>query len=287
MSHSMSRDRQDPARSDQARPSAASRSRLARLARLWPVAGAIALAFLGAGAYRALFPPGPSLSSSDVSRIAADELASATPPPAYSAEVYRAILPSLVLIQTQRPGDAPGKVGIGTGVVLNTDADILTALHVVDGATRIRVDFADGAEATADVISRHPELDIAVLHPQQPPDLIVPAVLGSSRGIRIGDEAYVVGNPLGLVASMSAGVISGLDRSYDLENGNGRLEGLIQFDAAVNPGNSGGPLLNRNGQVIGIVTALANSPEGGDFFIGIGFAVPIGAAGAAAGAPDY
>jgi S1-C subfamily serine protease len=146
--------------------------------------------------------------------------------------------------------------------------------------------FADGSRVVAEVANQQPDLDIAVLHPLSPPDLIVPAVLGSTSGLRIGDEAYAVGNPLGLVASMSAGVISGLNRSYELDDG-GRLEGLIQFDAAVNPGNSGGPLLNRSGQVTGIVTALANPAEGGDYFIRIGLAVPIGAAGDAAGAPDY
>ena len=96
-------------------------------------------------------------------------------------------------------------------------------------------------------------------------------------------DAFVVGHPLGFVASLSAGVISGLDRSTPRENGT-TMTGLIQFDAAVNPGNSGGPLLNRNGQVVGIVTALANPSRDG-YFIGIGFAVPIGTAGGAAGAP--
>jgi S1-C subfamily serine protease len=121
-----------------------------------------------------------------------------------------------------------------------------------------------------------------VLTPAKLPEVVVPAVLGG--GAQIGDEAFAVGHPLGLVGSLSAGVISGLDRSFPLSNGK-TLTGMIQFDAAVNPGNSGGPLLNRNGQVIGIVTGLAN-PAGDDDFIGIGFAVPIGTAGGAAGAPS-
>ena len=91
---------------------------------------------------------------------------------------------------------------------------------------------------------------------------------------------------MGLVASLSAGVISGFNRSIPTEDGEKRLEGLIQFDTAVNPGNSGGPLLNRQGQVIGIVTALAN-PSEQNFFIGIGFAVPIGTAVSAVGGPEY
>jgi S1-C subfamily serine protease len=249
-------------------------------------AGAIAAAFLGALAYHVLFPLPPALTAQEVDVIAARRLASVTPAPAYSEQVYQIILPSLVVIQAHH--DAPGAAGgvaLGTGIVVNARGDILTALHVVEGAGSIQVRFADGSRASAEITSPQPELDIAVLHPSRPPDLIVPAILGSSSGVLIGDETYAVGNPLGLVASMSAGVISGLDRSYDLGNGHGRLEGLIQFDAAVNPGNSGGPLLNRNGEVIGIVTALAN-PSEGDFFIGIGFAVPIASAGGAAGAPD-
>jgi S1-C subfamily serine protease len=111
-------------------------------------------------------------------------------------------------------------------------------------------------------------------------------VLGNVNAMRVGDEAYAVGNPLGLTGSMSAGVISGFNRTIPLNDDGDLLEGLIQFDTAVNPGNSGGPLLNRYGQVIGIVTALANPTEN-NTFIGIGFAVPIGTASAAAGAPGY
>ena len=105
--------------------------------------------------------------------------------------------------------------------------------------------------------------------------------------MRVGDEAFAVGNPLGLVASLSAGVISGFDRSVPVKGSDQRLEGLIQFDTAVNPGSSGGPLLNRQGHVVGIVTALAN-PSEQNFFVGVGFAVPIGTAvSAGGGGPSY
>ena len=129
-----------------------------------------------------------------------------------------------------------------------------------------------------------PQNDIAVLRATTPPAQIFPAVLGDPRSVRVGDEAFAVGNPLGLYSSMSAGVISGLNRSFKSPNSDIRMTGLIQIDAAVNPGNSGGPLLNRYGQVVGIVAALVN-PTGQDVFIGIGFAVPINAAGGAVGAP--
>jgi S1-C subfamily serine protease len=197
--------------------------------------------------------------------------------PPDSVTVYDAIRRPLVAVQTDRQGEA----GLGSGIIVNTQGSILTSLHVVDGAGSIKVSFSDGTESPATVASSDADHDIAVLTPSRLPEVVVPAVLGG--GARIGDEAFAVGHPLGLYGSLSAGVISGLDRSFPQANGK-TLEGMIQFDAAVNPGNSGGPLLNRNGQVIGIVTGLAN-PTGQDTFIGIGFAVPIATAGGAAGAP--
>jgi S1-C subfamily serine protease len=201
-------------------------------------------------------------------------------PPA-SVTVYEAIRPPLVVIQSQRPSPTGSGSGLGSGVIVNAGGDILTSLHVVQDAASITVSFFDGTESPASVKSSDPDHDIAVLAPAKLPGVVVPAVLGG--GAQIGDEAFAVGHPLGLVGSLSAGVVSGLNRTFPLQNGR-TLTGMIQFDAAVNPGNSGGPLLNRNGQVIGIVTGLAN-PSGEDNFIGIGFAVPIGTAGGAAGAP--
>jgi S1-C subfamily serine protease len=202
--------------------------------------------------------------------------------PDIAPKVFRTIRPSLVLVRSQ-VGATDDDSSLGTGVIVNKQAEIITANHVVEGATTIKVTFADGTAATAHVVSSTPEQDIAVLAPDQPPSVIVPAVLGG--GVRIGDDTYSVGNPLGLADSFTAGVVSGLDRSIGREDGSGDLTGLIQFDAAVNPGSSGGPLLNRRGQVVGIVTALAN-PTGQRFFVGIGFAVPIGVAGGGGRVPQ-
>ncbi len=237
--------------------------------------------------YNLVVPDPPQLTTRDVADSVAQALASATPPPAYSASVYQAIRPSLVFIQTEGT-DENGEegFGVGTGVVVNSDGDILTALHVVANASDVQLTFADGTQSAAGVVVAQPENDIAVLRPSQPPAVVVPATLGNPNGVQVGDEAFVVGNPLGLYNSMSAGVISGLNRSFQPEGSAQELHRLIQFDAAVNPGNSGGPLLNRAGQVIGIVTALANPTEQ-DFFIGIGFAVRIDIAGPAAGLPLY
>jgi S1-C subfamily serine protease len=202
--------------------------------------------------------------------------------PATSAVVYRKILPSVVVIETGSPATKQkGEEGLGTGVIVNANGEILTAYHVIEGATSIRLTFADGTRSSAVVESIDREHDIAVLIPDHPPSTIVPAVLAG--GPQVGDQAYAVGNPLGYVDSLTAGVVSGLDRTATTTAGK-TLHGLIQFDAAVNPGNSGGPLLNRGGQVIGIVTALANPSDHG-FFIGIGFAAPIDTAGGAANVP--
>ena len=234
-----------------------------------------------------IFPAPAPLTQDAVDESIANAMASATPPPAYSAEVYQTILPSLVVIQIQgKDPEDEDPVGVGSGVVINDQGDILTAWHVVADAYEIKVSFADGSEVNAEVSAAEPENDVAVLHPRQPPGLIVPAVLGNPYAMRIGDETYAVGNPLGLAGSMSAGVISGFDRSFQVEESGQILKGLIQFDAAVNPGNSGGPLLNRSGQVVGIVTALAN-PSEQNSFTGIGFAVPIGTAVSVGGGPAY
>ena len=239
---------------------------------------------IAVGVYTAVRPDSAQLTKDDIEETVAQILALATPAPAVSAEVYQAILPSLAIVVTENADVDDDGVGVGTGVIINDSAAILTALHVVDGATDIEVRFADGTQSSAIVVSEQPENDIAVLMPAVPPEVFIPATIGSIGGARVGDEVFTVGNPLGLAASMSAGVISGFDRSFTPQGLDQKLEGVIQFDAAVNPGNSGGPLLDRNGQVIGIVTGLVN-PTQQEVFIGISFAVPIDVAARGAGGP--
>ena len=224
----------------------------------------------------------PAVSSKDVNSTVNQKVKAAisrlqSQPPA-AAKVYRATRAGLVVVESQ---GAPGTEDLGTGIVVDAQGEILTALHVVQGGANIGVTFADGTASAASITSSDPAHDIAVLTPSRLPSVIVPEVLGGSA--QIGDEALVVANPLGLDASLSEGVVSGLDRSFPLANGN-TLSGMIQFDAAVNPGSSGGPLFNAKGQVMGIVTGLAN-PASTDDFAGIGFAVPITTASRAAGAP--
>ncbi|MDQ0587287.1 S1C family serine protease [Variovorax paradoxus] len=182
----------------------------------------------------------------------------------------------------------PGQVerGVGTGVVIVDKGVILTNLHVVAGAETIKVTFSDGLEAVATITGVQPENDLAVLQAQKIPDDLIPAVMRSTADLQPGDQVAAVGFPFGIGPSVSAGVVSGLKRSFRSPEGKQELGNLIQFDAAANPGNSGGPLINMDGEVLGIVTAILN-PTQQRTFIGIGFAVPIENAASAAGSPPF
>jgi S1-C subfamily serine protease len=164
---------------------------------------------------------------------------------------------------------------IGSGVVVDEGGSILTSLHVISGTDRWVVAFADGSESEADFIGSQPENDLAVIKAKHVPDELKPAVLASTAGLKSGDQVVATGFPFGMGPSVTAGVVSGLKREFvDADHDHLKLTNLIQFDAAVNPGNSGGPLVNRDGEVVGIVTAIVN-PSGAGVFAGIGFAVPI------------
>ena len=241
---------------------------------MFPFASGVLATLLALFLYNFLFP-GNQMSERDVKQAVANAMASATPRPSDAVQVYQIIQPSIVYIETGFV-DENGKSskGLGTGVIIDDAADIVTSLHVVQGSNDIKVTFADGSESKAIVLTQTSEQDIAILRAFNIPPMIVPATLGNLNVMNVGDDVFVVGNPFGLYNSMSAGVISGFDRSFQPTGTDIRLEGLIQFDAAANPGNSGGPLLDRNGRVIGIVTGLVNPGEG-NFFVGIGFAVPI------------
>lgn len=181
-------------------------------------------------------------------------------------DVYRAVAPSVVVIRTR-------KGSLGTGVIAADDGTILTANHVIDDGSRIRLIFSDGTRSTATVSSRDPRRDVATLKPARAPQPLVPATLGGAA--TVGGNVVAIGNPLGLTYSVSSGVVSGLNRPAATDEG--RFTGLIQFDAAVDPGSSGGPLLDAHGLVIGIVVSIAD-PGRDDAWAGIGFAVPIAAA---------
>ncbi len=173
---------------------------------------------------------------------------------------------------------------VGSGVLISDAGLILTNLHVVSGAKKIMVTFYDGFETEAEIVGLRPENDLAIIKVKKLPDDIEPATMGGSGNLRPGDEVVAVGFPFGMGPSVSGGVVSGLNREFRSPEGERSLTGLIQFDAAANPGNSGGPLVNMAGEVVGIVTAIYN-PSGSRTFIGIGFAVTMEAAGGALGIP--
>jgi S1-C subfamily serine protease len=259
----------------------------ARIRRLAPYSVGMLIAFAAILLYNGILPGPRPMTTQDVQNTVAQAMASATPPPPFATHAFKAIQPSLVQIDTHILGEN-GKVqgALGTGVILDDSGSILTALHVVAQAIDIQVTYADGVQANASVMAQQPENDIAVLRAGPLPPGIIPAVLGDPSSLQVGDDAFVVGNPFGIYGTLTTGTISGLNRSFQPTDHSQMLKGLIQFDAAVNPGNSGGPLLNRDGEVVGIVSGLVN-PTGQDVFIGIGFAVPIDTAASAAGSPPY
>ncbi len=209
--------------------------------------------------------------------------------PSAAARAYEAILPSVVRVMAYTRGkddDDDPSMGVGTGVVIVDKGVILTNLHVIQGAHTIKVVFADGLESTASVISTQPENDLAVLQAHKIPDDLAAATLRSTADLLPGDQVLAVGFPFGIGPSASAGVVSGLKRTFRSPEGGQDMGNLIQFDAAANPGNSGGPLVTMDGEVVGIVTAILN-PTRMRTFLGIGFAVPIENAAAAFGVPPF
>jgi S1-C subfamily serine protease len=251
------------------------------------VAGAL-VALLAFAAYQASLPAPRKITQQDIEDAVLKALET-SPLPSYATRAYEIIAPSVVRVRgfgTGRDGIENTEVGVGTGVVIVDSGLILTNLHVVAGADRIGVVFADGLESDADVVGVQPEHDLAVIRAKQIPDDLVAATLRSTAGLAPGDQVVAVGFPFGIGPSETAGIISGLNREHQSPRGKRLLSNLIQFDAAANPGNSGGPLVTAEGEVIGIVTGILN-PNEQRTFIGIGFAVPIEAAAAGVGLSPF
>jgi S1-C subfamily serine protease len=261
--------------------------------RLW--AAAVLLLLTGFGLWQMqLTKTASPLSIKQIDHLMRQSLAK-EPLPSAAAKAYEVVIPSVVrVVGLMTEGDdgsdknekeTPER-GIGTGVVIIDNGTILTNLHVVSGAKRIKVTFSDGLESDAVVLNTQPENDLAVLRAKKIPDDLTAATLRSTSDLNPGDEVVAVGFPFGIGPSASAGVVSGLKREFRSPDGQQLLTNLIQFDAAANPGNSGGPLVTMDGHVVGIVTAILN-PSEQRTFIGIGFAVPIENAAAAAGMPPF
>ncbi len=253
---------------------------------LWVGAGGL-IAMLGVLTYTAIRPSPRQIAQQDINAAVLHTLETNTlPSPA--AKAYELIRPSVVRVRGLE-ADKAGKdieKSVGTGVVIVDKGIILTNLHVVAGAKRIQVVFADGLESDATITGLQPENDLAVLQAQTIPDDLAAATMRSTANLALGDQVFAVGFPFGIGPSVTAGVVSGLRREFLSPEGKRALTNLIQFDAAVNPGSSGGPLVTAEGEVVGIVTAILN-PTDQRFFVGIGFAVPIENAAAAVGVPPF
>jgi len=275
--------------------------------------GVFCAALIASAYYLGSKPPAQILAQEDIDAAVLHTLTT-KPLPSRAAKAAEMVRPSLVRVRgwgeppkpkkkvkssppgrksaEEKAGDPKAKdkktpdeleeLSVGSGVVIVDNGIILTNLHVVAGAKRVTVTFHDGLESAADLISVHPENDLAVIKAETIPDDLPAATLGSADKLKPGDEVVAVGFPFGIGPSVSAGVVSGLNREFRSPKGDRVLTKLIQFDAAANPGSSGGPLVTMQGDVVGIVTAILNPTESGTF-VGIGFAVTIAAAGRAVG----
>jgi S1-C subfamily serine protease len=223
--------------------------------------------------YLELNPQAGRYTDADIQRLADERIQEITPTPPLEPEVYALVRPSVVLIMRD-PHDRDA--GIGSGVVVDEFGNILTSYHVVAGLDEVTVHFFDGSSQVATVDVEQKDRDLAIINVQLLPQGAAPAVL--SGGVRPGDRVMTIGAPFGLEGSVSSGVVSATGRSFVVEETGQVLTNMIQFDAAANPGNSGGPLVDMGGRVVGIVTGLVN-PTKDRVFVGLGFAVPIEAAG--------
>jgi S1-C subfamily serine protease len=198
-----------------------------------------------------------------------------------AADIYEEVRPSVVEIDvTGSQGGPFGSQqfsGTGTGIVLDDQGHILTNNHVIENADVISVKFSDGATIEATLSGGDSANDLAVIKVNPSQHNLKPASLGDSSKLRVGDPVLALGNPFNLEGSLTAGIVSGLDRAYSEGNNARPIRGLIQTDAPINPGNSGGPLLNCHGEVVGINTLLDN-PTGDSVNVGVAFSVAINTA---------
>lgn len=270
------------------------------------VAASALVTLLLVGAYDLVRGPGQNLTQRDINAAVNYAMDQRPRPPSVSAVAYATIYKSVVRVNGYDPAEGPPPAqqegaetpvpaqdaaspedyherfsAVGSGVVIGDDGTILTNLHVARAARKLRVVFWDGTESDARIVAAKPDSDLAVIMPDIIPDDLQPATLASTANLFPGDQVVAVGFPFGVGPSVSAGVVSGLRRSFG-DDQRTTLRNLIQFDAAANPGNSGGPLINADGEVVGIVTGILN-PSGVRTFLGIGFAVPIEEAASAAG----
>jgi putative serine protease PepD len=240
------------------------------------VAGSVAVFDIGGGRTTTVVEQAP-LATADASQKDSGALT--------ARDIYKRDAPGVAFVTAQvvqRTSGGPFDFGIpqeqqgtstGSGFVLDKDGTIATNAHVVDGATKVSVRFGDGATHSAQVLGVDKSTDLALLKIDPKGVDLHPLVLGSSKGLQVGDPTVAIGNPFGLDRTLTTGVVSALQRQIKAPNGF-TIDHVIQTDAAINPGNSGGPLLDASGRVIGINSQIETG-GGGNGNVGIGFAIPI------------
>ena len=219
-------------------------------------------------------PPGAPPLRRAFRPITAADLQNLTPDEQVNVLVYQNVNRSVVNINTtgERSFFGVTAEGEGSGSVIDRQGHVLTNFHVVDGAAQIQVTLFDGSDYPAQIVGFDPATDVAVLKINAPAELLFPVPFGSSTNLLVGQRVFAIGNPFGFERTLTAGIISSLNRSLPAKRTARIIKSVIQIDAAMNPGNSGGPFLDSHGQMIGMNTAIASSTGGSE---GVGFAIPI------------
>jgi putative serine protease PepD len=246
------------------------------LRRVAPVGAALALgAGAGAAVYAGTTGGGGSAAETTTTVIASVPAQQTAVTSTSLTQLYKKAIPGVVDITVSQGGSLGGGQGQaeGSGFVYDKSGDIITNAHVVEGATAIKVRFQTGKTATAKLIGTDDSTDIAVIKVDVPAAQLTPLPLGNSAGVQVGEEVAAIGSPFGLPGTLTSGIVSAVNRTITAPN-NYSISGAIQTDAAINHGNSGGPLLNAAGNVIGVNAQIESDSGGND---GVGFAIPINA----------
>jgi putative serine protease PepD len=248
------------------------------LHRVVPVVAALAVGGgAGAGIYAGLSGGSSSPAATTAAPATTIQPAAATTTTSSLNQIYKTATPGVVDITVTQKSSGGFGLGQqqsqaeGTGFVYDTKGDIVTAAHVVDGASSVKVKFKDGKTASATVVGSDNSTDTAVIKVSAPASELHPLTVGSSSSVQPGDEVVAIGSPFGLTETMTAGIVSAIGRTITAPN-NYSISGAIQTDAPINHGNSGGPLLNASGAVIGVNVQIDSNSNGSE---GVGFATPI------------
>src|SRR3990170_175998 len=197
-----------------------------------------------------------------------------------AADIYEQVRPAVVEITSTSSGRTPfgpQAQGMGSGIVIDDQGTILTNEHVISGADSLEVKLADGATLPAQVLGSDPGDDLAAIRVEAAGPDLTPASLGDSEALRVGDPVLAIGNPFSLEGTLTEGIVSATGRTFSPNGSSRPIRDMIQTDTPVNPGNSGGPLIDCHGKVVGVNTLIEN-PTGDNVNVGIAFAVPSAAA---------